>query len=123
MVYLAGFAIFISCLGLFGLASFNAERKTKEIGIRRVFGSSVSKIVFHLSKDLTRLVLLANVIAWPVAWFLLERWLQGFLYRTPIRLDIFIAAGLVALAIALVTVGSQSLKAARANPVDSLRYE
>jgi putative ABC transport system permease protein len=123
MVYLAGFAIFISCLGLFGLASFNAERRTKEIGIRRVCGSSVSKIVFHLSKDLTRLVLLANMIAWPVAWFLLERWLQGFLYRTPIRLDIFIAAGLVALAIALVTVGFQSLKAARANPVDSLRYE
>jgi putative ABC transport system permease protein len=123
MTYLAGFAIFISCLGLFGLASFNAEQRTKEIGVRKVLGSSVSQIVIHLSKDLTRLVLLANIVAWPVAWYLLQRWLQGFLYRTPIRFDIFIAAGLIALAIALGTISFQSIKAARANPVDSLRYE
>jgi putative ABC transport system permease protein len=123
MTYLAGFAIFISCLGLFGLASFNAEQRTKEIGVRKVLGSSVSEIVIHLSQDLTRLVLLANIMAWPVAWYLLQRWLQGFLYRTPIRFDIFIAAGLIALAISLVTISGQSIKAARANPVDSLRYE
>jgi putative ABC transport system permease protein len=123
MTYLAGFAIFISCLGLFGLASFNAEQRTKEIGIRKVLGSSVSQIVIHLSKDLTRLVLLANIVAWPVAWYLLQRWLQGFLYRAPIRFDIFIAAGLIAFIIALVMISGQSIKAARANPVDSLRYE
>jgi putative ABC transport system permease protein len=123
MTYLAGFAIFISCLGLFGLASFSAEQRTKEIGVRKVLGSSVSQIVIHLSKDLTRLVLLANVVAWPVAWYLLQRWLQSFLYRAPIRLDIFIVAGLIALAIAIVTVSFQSVRAARADPVDSLRYE
>jgi ABC-type antimicrobial peptide transport system permease subunit len=121
--YLAGFAIFISCLGLLGLASFNAEQKTKEIGIRKVLGSSVSGIATHLSKDLIRLVLLANILAWPVAWVLLQRWLQSFLYRTQIRLDVFITAGALTFFIALLTVGCQSIKAATAKPVDSLRYE
>jgi putative ABC transport system permease protein len=123
IAYLAGFAIFISCLGLFGLASFNVEQKTKEIGIRKVLGSSVSRIVMLLSKDLTRLVLLANIIAWPVAWYLLHRWLQSFLYRTHIRFDIFILAGVITFITALITVSYQSIKAATANPVDSLRYE
>ena len=123
MAYLAGLAIFISCLGLFGLASFNAEQKTKEIGIRKVLGSPVSKIVIHLSKDLTRLVLLANILAWPVAWYLLQQWLQSFLYRTQIRLDIFIMAGALTVFIALMTVSYQSIKAATAKPLDSLRYE
>jgi predicted permease len=123
IAYLAGFAIFISCLGLFGLASFNAEQRTKEIGIRKVLGSSVSKIVMLLSKDLTKLVLLANIIAWPVAWFSLNRWLQGFLYRTHINLDIFVMAGVITLIIALFTVSYHSIKAATVNPVDSLRYE
>jgi putative ABC transport system permease protein len=120
---LAGFAIFISCLGLFGLASFNAEQRTKEIGIRKVLGSSVSGIVMLLSKDLTRLVLLANIIAWPVAWYLLNQWLRSFLYRTHISFDIFIIAGAITLIIALFTVSYHSIKAATANPVDSLRYE
>ncbi len=123
IAYLAGFAIFISCLGLFGLASFNVEQKTKEIGIRKVLGSSVSRIVILLSKDLTRLVLLANIIAWPVAWYLLNQWLQNFLYRTHIRFDIFIVAGAITFIIALVTISYQAIKAATANPVDSLRYE
>lgn len=123
IAFLAVFAIFISCLGLFGLASFNAEQKTKEIGIRKVLGSSVSRIVMLLSKDLTRLVLLANIIAWPVAWYLLNQWLQNFLYRTQIRLDIFIIAGALTFFIALITVSYQSIKAATAKPVDSLRYE
>ena len=123
IAYLAGFAIFISCLGVFGLASFNAEQRTKEIGIRKVLGSSVSRIVMLLSKDLTKLVLLANIIAWPVAWFSLNRWLQSFLYRTHINFDIFIIAGAIALIIALFTVCYHSIKAATANPVDSLRYE
>jgi predicted permease len=123
LAYLAGFAIFISCLGLFGLASFNAEQRTKEIGIRKVLGSSVSMIVMLLSKDLTKLVLLANIIAWPVAWFSLNRWLQSFLYRTHINFDIFIIAGAITLIIALFVVSYHSIKAATANPVDSLRYE
>jgi len=123
IAYLAGFAIFISCLGLFGLASFNVEQKTKEIGVRKVLGSSVSRIVMLLSRDLTRLVLLANIIAWPVAWYLLNQWLQSFLYRTHIRFDIFIIAGALTFFIALVTVSYQSIKAASANPVNSLRYE
>jgi putative ABC transport system permease protein len=123
IAYLAGFAIFISCLGLFGLASFNAEQKTKEIGVRKVLGSSVSRIVIHLSKDLTRLVLLANIIAWPVAWYLLNRWLQSFLYRTHVSFGVFIIAGALTFFIALITVSYQSVKAATANPVDSLRYE
>jgi ABC-type antimicrobial peptide transport system permease subunit len=123
IAYLAGFAIFISCLGLFGLASFNAEQRTKEIGIRKVLGSSVSRIVMLLSKDLTKLVLLANIIAWPVAWFSLNRWLQSFLYRTHINLNIFIIAGAITLIIALFTISYHSIKAATANPVDSLRYE
>jgi len=123
IAYLAGFAIFIACLGLFGLASFSAEQRTKEIGIRKVLGSSVSRIVMLLSKDLTKLVLLANIIAWPVAWLSLNRWLQSFLYRTHIKLDIFIIAGVMTLIIALFTVSYHSIKAATANPVDSLRYE
>ena len=123
ITYLAGFAIFISCLGLFGLASFNAEQKTKEIGIRKVLGSSVSRVVIHLSKDLIRLVLLANILAWPAAWYLLNKWLQNFLYRTHIHFDIFIIAGAVTFIIALLTVSYQSIKTATANPVDSLRYE
>jgi putative ABC transport system permease protein len=123
IAYLSGFAIFISCLGLFGLASFNAEQKTKEIGIRKVLGASVSRIVMLLSKDLTILVLLANIIAWPVAWYLLNKWLQSFLYRASIRFEIFIFAGVMTFIIALITVSYQSIKAATANPVDSLRYE
>ena len=123
IAFLAGFAIIISCLGLFGLASFNVEQKTKEIGIRKVLGSSVSRIVMLLSKDLIRLVLLANIIAWPVAWYLLHGWLQSFLYRAHIRFDIFILAGVITFIIALITVSYQSVKAATANPVDSLRYE
>ena len=123
IVYMAGFAIFISCLGLFGLASFNAERRTKEIGIRKVLGSSVSRIVILLSKDLTRLVLLANVIAWPASWYLLNRWLQNFLYRTHIRFGIFAAAGVITFIIAIITISYQAIKTATANPVDSLRYE
>ncbi len=120
---LAGLAMFISCLGLFGLISFHVEQKTKEIAIRKVLGSSVSRIVVFLSGDLTRLVLLANIVAWPAAWYLLTRWLQGFLYRIHLRLDIFIISGVMTFFIALLTVGIQAVKAATAKPVDSLRYE
>ena len=123
IAYLAGFAMFISCLGLFGLVSFTAEQRTKEIGIRKVLGSSVPRIVMLLSKDLTRLVLLANLLAWPAAWYLLNRWLQDFLYRTHVHFDIFIIAGTITFLIALITMSYQAIKAATADPVDSLRYE
>lgn len=116
-------AIFIACLGLFGLASFLAEKRSKEIGVRKVLGASVPGIVLMLSKQFTKWVLLANCIAWPLAYYLLGRWLNNFAYR--IRLDIatFLLSGIVVLAIALLTVSYQSFKSALADPVDSLRYE
>ena len=121
--YSALLAVFISCMGLFGLAAFNAELRTKEVGIRKVLGCSASRIVLLLSKELTLLVLLANVIAWPVTWYLITQWEKDFLYQAPVSLWIFPAAGAIALLVALLTVGYQSIKASTANPVDSLRYE
>jgi len=116
-------SIIISCLGLFGLALFSTEQRTKEIGIRKVLGASVSGVVFLLSKEFTKWVLIANIIAWPMAYYAINRWLQNFAYRTDIGVVIFILSGLLALLIALLTVGFQSVKAAVSNPVDSLRYE
>jgi putative ABC transport system permease protein len=116
-------AIFVACLGLFGLASFTAEQRTKEIGIRKALGASVSGIILLLSKQFTKWVLAANIIAWPVAYVAMNRWLQNFAYRIDIGLGIFILAALLAFVIALLTVGYQAIKAARANPVNSLRYE
>ncbi len=121
--YFTFLAVFISCLGLFGLASFMAEQRTKEIGIRKVLGASISGITFLLSKEFTKWVLVANAIAWPVAFFTMNKWLQGYAYRTHISLLIFVLAGVVALGIAILTVSYQAIKAALANPVDSLRYE
>ncbi|UCE42380.1 MAG: hypothetical protein JSV17_05300, partial [Candidatus Aminicenantes bacterium] len=116
-------AIFISSLGLFGLASFTAERRTKEIGIRKVLGASIPSIVFYISKGFTKWVLLANIIAWPVAYSFMNKWLQNFAYRIDLNVWIFILSGLAIFCIALLTVSYQSIKAATANPVDSLRYE
>jgi putative ABC transport system permease protein len=116
-------AIFISCLGLLGLASFTAEQRTKEIGIRKVLGSTVAGVVFLLSKEFIKWVLLANLIAWPVAYFAVHNWLQNFAFRTNIGWEIFLLSGSMALVISLLTVCYQSIKAAVANPVDSLRYE
>ncbi len=115
--------LFIACLGLFGLASFMAERKTKEIGIRKVLDASISGIFYLLSKEFCKWVLLANIIAWPVAYFSMSKWLQNFAYRTNIEIWTFIFAMIVAFAVALVTVSYQSIKAALTNPVESLRYE
>jgi putative ABC transport system permease protein len=123
VAYAALLAVFVSCLGLFGLAAFNTEMRTKEVGIRKVLGSSMSRIVFLLSKELTFLVLLANGIAWPVTWYLITLWEKDFLHQAPVNLWIFPAAGSIALCVALLTVGYQSAKAATANPVDALRYE
>jgi len=116
-------AIFISCLGLLGLASFTAEQRTKEIGIRKVLGSTVAGVVFLLSKEFIKWVLLANLIAWPVAYFAVHNWLQNFAFRTRIGWEIFLLSGSLALVISLLTVCYQSVKAALADPVDSLRYE
>ncbi len=121
--YFTILAVLISCLGLFGLAAFIAERRTKEIGIRKVVGASMKDVVFMLSKDFTKWVLLSNVIAWPVAYLVAQKFLQKYAFRTNIGPEIYVLSGLAALGIALLTVSYQALKAARANPADSLRYE
>ncbi|MFO7979602.1 MAG: FtsX-like permease family protein, partial [Candidatus Aminicenantes bacterium] len=116
-------AILISCLGLFGLASFTAEQRTKEIGIRKVLGASVSKIIFMLSKEYAKWVLIANIIAWPVAYFLMHSWLHDFPYRINLSWVLFFATALLSLLIAQITVTFQAIKAAHSDPADSLRYE
>lgn len=119
-VLLAGF---ISCLGLFGLASFMAQSRTKEIGIRKVLGASEAGIFVLLSRSFVRWVLAANLIAWPVAYFGMNQWLQNFAYRAPVRWSSFVLAAIISLGIALFTVCWQSIKVARTNPVQSLQYE
>lgn len=116
-------AIFIACLGLLGLASFTAGQRTKEIGIRKVLGATVSGIVVLLNKDFIKWVLIANLIAWPLAYYVMSKWLQSFAYRISLNIWMFLPAAAVALVIALLTVSYQSIKAALENPVDSLRYE
>ncbi len=117
------FAILIACLGLFGLVTFTAEQRTKEIGIRKVLGASVGQMVTLLSKDFLKLVLIAFVIAVPIAWYAMHQWLQGFAYKVDVSWWIFALAGILALVIALLTVSFQAIKAALANPVNSLRSE
>lgn len=121
--FFSAFAIFIACLGLFGLASFMADRRTKEIGIRKVLGASSGNVVLLLSREFTKWVVLSNVVAWPVAYFAMSKWLEDFAYRTKIGAWVFIASGLITLIIALLTVSSKAIKAALSNPADSLRYE
>ncbi|MFC4874583.1 ABC transporter permease [Negadavirga shengliensis] len=116
-------AILIACLGLLGLATYMAEQKTKEIGIRKVLGANVGSIVGLLSKDFVKLVLLAIVIATPVSWYVMNRWLEGFAYKIEIGWWVFPLAGIGALMVALLTISSQAIKAALANPVESLRSE
>ncbi len=116
-------AICISCLGLFGLAAFSAEQRNKEIGIRKVLGASVSGIVELLSKDFLKLVLIAFLIAIPIAWWAMNKWLQGFAFRIQISWWMFAIAGFATVLIALFTVSSQAIKAALSNPVKSLRSE
>jgi putative ABC transport system permease protein len=116
-------AVLIACLGLFGLASFMAEQRTREIGIRKVLGAPVSGIALMLSKEFTRCVLIANLLAWPAAYWALSKWLEEFAYRTEIGILTFVLSGLLALIIALLTVSHKSFKAAKANPVHALKYE
>ena len=121
--YFTILAIFISCLGIFGLAAFTAEQRTKEIGVRKVLGASISNIVALISKEFLILLTLSNVIAWPVAYTLMDKMLSNYAYRTSMSVWIFLLAGVLAYSIALITVGYQAFKAARTDPVNALRYE
>jgi putative ABC transport system permease protein len=121
--YFSGISILIACLGLFGLASISAEQRMKEIGIRKALGASVSNVVLTLSKEFLAWVVLANLVAIPIAWYFMSKWLQDFAYRIPLRWWMFAIAGGMAFLIAFMTVGVRAIKAATANPVESLRYE
>jgi ABC-type antimicrobial peptide transport system permease subunit len=121
--YFAGIAILISCLGLFGLAAFTAERRLKEIGIRKILGATDFGIVRLLSADFTRMVLIAIVIALPVSYFIARKWLEGFAYRIDLQWWFFIAAGAAAMLIAWLTIGLQTIKAASINPAETLKNE
>jgi putative ABC transport system permease protein len=115
--------ILIACLGLFGLAAFVAEQRTKEIGIRKVLGASVNGLVGLLTKDFMKLVLVAALIAFPIAWWGMHKWLEDFAFRIGIPWWIFILAGVIAAFIAFITISLQAVKAAMANPVKNLRTE
>ena len=119
----AAIAIFISCLGLFGLAAYTAQIRTKEIGVRKVLGASVTGILQLLASDFIKLVIIAIVIATPVAWYVMNKWLQDFAYKINIGWPVFAMAGMLAIVIAVITISFQSIKAAIANPVESLRTE
>jgi len=119
----AGFAIVIACLGLFALTAFTAEQRTKEIGIRKVLGSSIGSIIVLLSKEFAKLVLIAFLIASPLAWFAMRKWLEGYQFKQDLGWQVFLGAGLFAVLIALLTTSFQSIKAATANPVNSLKSE
>ncbi|HMB94220.1 MAG TPA: FtsX-like permease family protein, partial [Rhodothermales bacterium] len=121
--FFACIAIFVACLGLFGLAAYSAEQRTKEIGVRKVLGASVRSITLLLSKEFTMLVLIAFVLAAPIAFFVMNGWLDDFAYRTSVGVGTFVLAAVLALTIAWLTVSYQAIKAAVADPVKSLRYE
>lgn len=123
ITYFACLAVFISCLGLFGLTSFMTEQRKKEVGIRKILGASISEIARLFAREFTVLLAAANLIAWPASFFAMKQWLQGFAYRTNLGILIFLFSALLAVLIAMATIGYQSIKAALANPVDSLRYE
>jgi putative ABC transport system permease protein len=119
----SAFAIFIACLGLFGLSSFIVARRTKEIGVRKVLGASIFNIVFMLSKNIIRLVVIASVLGWVASYFLIDKWLQNFAYPAEQNIMIFLFSGFIALGIALITISYQTIKTAIMNPVSALRYE
>jgi putative ABC transport system permease protein len=116
-------AICVACLGLLGLAAFTTEQRTKEIGIRKALGAPITGIVLMLSKEFTRWVLAANIIAWPAAYFITRSWLQSFAYRVDIKIHMFLFSAVLAIVIAFLTVSYQVIKAALANPVEALKYE
>jgi putative ABC transport system permease protein len=119
----AGLAVLIACLGLFGLATFNTLQRVKEIGIRKVLGASVFTIVRLLSSEILILVIIANVIAWPIAWYLMDQWLDTFAYRIGVNAGLYLLSAFAAIVIAVLTVSTQTLKAAMSDPSKTLRYE
>jgi putative ABC transport system permease protein len=119
----AGLSIFVACLGLYGLAAFTASRRTREIGVRKVFGARTRDIVRLLLWQFTRPVVLANLLAWPVAWWLMREWLNGFSDRIGLHLGWFVGAGLAAALVAAATIAGHAIRVARRRPVDALRYE
>ncbi len=121
--FFASLAIIIACLGLFGLAAFMAEQRTKEIGVRKTLGASVRDIVSLMSKHFLWLLLIGNIIAWPLGYILMNKWLENFAFRIEIGVGTFLLTGGVALVLVIISVGGQALRASLANPVDSLRYE
>jgi putative ABC transport system permease protein len=121
--YFTFLAILIACLGLFGLASFTTEQRRKEIGVRKVLGASLANIIFLLTKEFLKWVIIANLIAWPIAWWILNKWLQNFAYHIDIEMWVFVISGGIALVIAVITVSYQAVKAAFNNPIEALRYE
>jgi putative ABC transport system permease protein len=121
--YFSVLAVFLCCLGLFGLASFAVEQGTKEIAIRKILGATVPELVRMLSWQFLKLVFIANLIAWPIAYYFTNSWLQSFIYRVDMSWMIFFMAGITAVIIAFMTVFAQTAKAALANPADSLRHE
>jgi putative ABC transport system permease protein len=123
IILFAALAILVACLGLFGLVSFTASQRTKEIGVRKVLGASVRDILVLLNTDFLKPIVLANLIAWPLTWWGMHQWLQNYAFRTSISVWLFVLPSLLVLLIALLTISLQTLKAARANPVDSLRNE
>jgi hypothetical protein len=123
VTYVALLAVFISCLGLFGLATFSVEQRTKEIAVRKVHGASVGRIIALVSREFVVLVAIASLIAWPVAYFATDYWLRNFAYRTEVWWWVYVVSGVFALTLALVTISYQSLRAALTNPIDSLRHE
>jgi putative ABC transport system permease protein len=116
-------AVFVSCLGLFGLAAFVTEQRTKEVGIRKILGARLSSVLWLHTGQFVKWVVIANLIAWPVGYAVMGRWLRGFAMRTSLGAGIFLVSGLAALAVAVLTVSYQVLRAATANPADALRYE
>ena len=116
-------AIMVACMGLFGLTAFTADQRTKEIGIRKVLGASLSNIITLISREFVRLVLVADIVSLPISYYFMHRWLKNFVYRIDIGMWMFVFASVIALLIALFTVSAQAIRAALANPVDSLRYE
>jgi putative ABC transport system permease protein len=123
VLYFCLLAIFIGCLGLFGMASFAAEQRTKEIGIRKVLGASTGGVVTLMARQFLGLVVLANLVAWPVAYYVMGRWLDNFAYHAKLGLGVFLASSLLSLLAAILTVSYQALRAASTNPVDSLKHE
>lgn len=121
--YFSFLAIFITCLGLFGLASFAVDQRTREIGIRKVMGATAFNISIRFVREYTILILLANLIAWPAAWYAMSRWLEGFAYKTDLTLWVFIVAGAITFLVAMLTMSSQTIRAASTNPADTLKYE